>query len=75
MVLYKCIQSIKPQDATVTTRTQTEKNVNIDLEVRIENSMLKNRVYLLQREVDHLNRHQILILLWKLSSNELINTS
>lgn len=44
-MLYKCIQSIKPQGATVTTRTQTEKNVIIDLKVRIENSMLKNRVW------------------------------
>ena len=74
-MLYKCIQSIQPQDVTVTTRTQTEKNVNIDLEVRIENSMPKNRVYLLQSEVDHLNRHQNLKLLWKLSSDDLINTS
>ena len=74
-MLYKCIQSIKPQGATVTTRTQTEKNVIIDLKVQIENSMLKNRVYLLQSEVDHLNRHQNLKLLLKLSSDELINIS
>ena len=34
----------KPQDAA---GTQTKKNVNINLKVRIENSMLKKRVKLI----------------------------
>ncbi|XP_061170632.1 uncharacterized protein LOC133180037 [Saccostrea echinata] len=47
----KCFQ-VKPQEASMS--TQTERNINIELEVRIENSMLKNKVKLLQNEVDHL---------------------